>query len=73
MLGLNENPHWVADCVSVLLQRPSPTQCRCVVVSRSDHSHTEQGSVSQSRLSENPEFINPEMRETLSFPFHKGR
>ena len=26
------------------------------------------GSVSQSRFSENPEFINPEMRETLSFP-----
>ena len=31
------------------------------------------GSVSQSRFSENPAFINPEMRETLGFPFHKGR
>ena len=31
------------------------------------------GSVSQSRFSENPGFINPEMRETLGFPFHKGR
>ncbi len=30
-------------------------------------------SVSQSRFSENPESVNPEIRETLGFPFHKGR
>ena len=29
--------------------------------------------ISQSRFSENSESVNPEMRETLSFPFHKGR
>ena len=30
-------------------------------------------SVSQSRFNENSESVNPEMRETLSFPFQKGR
>ncbi len=31
------------------------------------------GPVSERRLSENSEYINPEMRETLGFPFNKGR
>ncbi len=32
-----------------------------------------QGPVSERRLSENSEYVNPEMRETLGFPFQKGR
>ncbi len=32
-----------------------------------------QGAVSERRLSENSEYVNPEMRETLGFPFQKGR
>lgn len=35
--------------------------------------HVEQRSVSRSWFSENSGFLNPEMRETLGFPFHKGR
>ncbi len=31
------------------------------------------GPVSERRLSENSEYVNPEMRETLGFPFQKGR
>ncbi len=31
------------------------------------------GPVSERRLSENSEYINPEMRETPGFPFQKGR
>ncbi len=31
------------------------------------------GPVSERRLSENSEYVNPEMRETLSFPFQNGR
>ncbi len=34
---------------------------------------TYQGPVSERRLSENSEYVNPEMRETLGFPFQKGR
>ncbi len=33
----------------------------------------DQGPVSERRLSENSEYVNPEMRETLGFPFQKGR
>ncbi len=33
----------------------------------------EQGPVSERRLSENSEYVNPEMRETLGFPFQNGR
>ncbi len=32
-----------------------------------------QGPVSERRLSENSEYVNPEMRETLGFPFQNGR
>ncbi len=31
------------------------------------------GPVSERRLRENSEYVNPEMRETLGFPFQKGR
>ncbi len=31
------------------------------------------GPISERRLSENSEHVNPEMRETLGFPFQKGR
>ncbi len=31
------------------------------------------GAVSERRLSENSEYVNPEMRETLGFPFQNGR
>ncbi len=31
------------------------------------------GPVSERRLSENSEYVNPEMRETLGFPFQNGR
>jgi len=31
------------------------------------------GPVSERRLSENSKYVNPEMRETLGFPFQKGR
>ena len=31
-----------------------------------------QGPVSESRFSENSELVNPEMRETLVFQFHKA-
>ncbi len=34
---------------------------------------SDQGPVSERRLSENSEYVNPEMRETLGFPFQKGR
>ncbi len=33
----------------------------------------DQGPVSERRLSENSEYVNPEMRETLGFPFQNGR
>ncbi len=33
----------------------------------------EQGPVSERRLSENSEYVNPEMMETLGFPFQNGR
>ncbi len=32
-----------------------------------------QGPVSERRLSENSEYVNPKMRETLGFPFQNGR
>ncbi len=32
-----------------------------------------EGPVSERRLSENSEYVNPEMRETLGFPFQNGR
>ncbi len=32
-----------------------------------------QGPVSERRLSENSEYVNPEMRETLGFPFQNRR
>ncbi len=32
-----------------------------------------QGPVSERRLSENSKYVNPEMRETLGFPFQNGR
>ncbi len=32
-----------------------------------------QGPVSERRLSENSEYVNPEMRETLGFPLQNGR
>ncbi len=32
-----------------------------------------QGPVSERRLSENSEYVNPEMRETLRFTFQNGR
>ncbi len=31
------------------------------------------GPISERRLSENSEYVNPEMRETLGFPFQNGR
>ncbi len=31
------------------------------------------GAVSERRLSDNFEYVNPEMRETLGFPFQHGR
>ncbi len=31
-----------------------------------------QGPVSERRLSENSEYVNPEMRETLGYPFQNG-
>ncbi len=31
------------------------------------------GPVSERRLSENSKYVNPEMRETLGFPFQNGR
>ncbi len=31
------------------------------------------GAVSERRLSENSEYVNPEMRQTLGFPFQNGR
>ena len=34
---------------------------------------TDVGGISESRFSENSEFVNPEMRKTLSFPFQKER
>ncbi len=34
---------------------------------------THQGPVSERRLSENSEYVNPEMRETLGFLFQNGR
>ncbi len=33
----------------------------------------DQGPVSERRLSENSEYVNPEMRETLGFPLQNGR
>jgi len=30
------------------------------------------GPISERRLSENSEYVNPEMREPLGFPFQKG-
>ncbi len=33
----------------------------------------DRGPVSERRLSENSEYVNPEMRETLGFPFQNGR
>ncbi len=35
--------------------------------------YTDQGPVSERRLSENSEYVNSEMRETLGFPFQNGR
>ncbi len=32
-----------------------------------------QGPVSERRLRENSEYVNPELRETLGFPFQNGR
>ncbi len=37
------------------------------------HIVRDQGPVSERRLSENSEYVNPEMRETLGFPFQNGR
>jgi len=34
---------------------------------------SEQGPVSERKLSENSEYVNPEMRETLGFLFQNGR
>ncbi len=31
-----------------------------------------QGHISESRITVNPEYVKPELRETLSFPFHKA-
>ena len=33
----------------------------------------EPGGIPESGLCENSEFVNPEMRETLSYPFQKAR
>ncbi len=41
--------------------------CVCVFVRE-----RELGAVSEWRLSENSEYVNPEMRETLGFPFQNG-
>ncbi len=35
--------------------------------------NTDLGPVSERRLSEHSECVNPEMRETLGFPFQNGR
>ncbi len=35
--------------------------------------HVDLGPVSERRLSENSEYVNPEMRETLGFLFQNGR
>ena len=50
-----------------------PVICGAVTHYFGESSWLDLGSVSQSRFSENSESINPEMRETLNFPFHKSR
>ncbi len=38
-----------------------------------EDNQSDQGPVSETRLSENSEYAKPEMRETLGFPFQNGR
>ncbi len=42
-------------------------------VKKKENARIDQGPVSERRLSENSEYVNPEMRETLGFPFQNGR
>ncbi len=40
---------------------------------RRENTQSALGPVSERKLSENSEYVNPEMRETLGFPFQNGR